>query len=359
MAGGSGGQNDVVWPGYVAAMASLLLSLLLVCAVLIMTIGQIGSISESYQQAISRIGFGSGEDVKRMVQIAGMTDGPAGPSMAVEDMGRDAPPPIDSSQLLTAQFHSARFGRKSGAAVANAAGNSDTPLVLDLANGIFDRDAARQAASLAAQDRQLLAQVDLSKVDIRKINFKNLDFSGVVLSRSLTPQQMAKIDFSQVDFGNLTPERIKKLKPILAKEAILYQLELQKVRPQPLPKAAPMPPAPASIVAVPAPTPPAPVPPDHYRIAFTEEATELNRTQKQLFLSWVESIKASSDPVRVWTEVPSGDDFLQRSAFARLQLLRTWLIDAGVSSQRVRIALQNGGTAPLREVTVHLELQKR
>ena len=101
------------------------------------------------------------------------------------------------------------------------------------------------------------------------------------------------------------------------------------------------------------------MPPDHYRIAFTEEATELNRTQKQLFLSWVESIKASSDPVRVWAEVPPGDDFLQRSAFARLQLLRTWLIDAGVSSQRVRIALQNGGTAPLRELTVHLELQKR
>jgi hypothetical protein len=336
-------------------MASLLLSMLLVCAVLIMTIGQIGSISESYQQAIARIGFGAGQDIARLVQIAGMTEGPAGHGIAAEDMGSSSPA-IESTQLLTAQFHSARFGRKSGAAAADASGNSYTPLALDFGKGNFDRDAARQAAALAAQDKQLLAQVDLSKVDIRKIKFNNLDFSGVTFHRSLTPQQMAKIDFSGVDFGNLTPDRVKKIKPLLAKEAVLYQLELQKARPKALPTPVPIP-APALPAPVPVPSAPALV--YHYRIVFTEETTDLNRAQKQLFLSWAENIKASSDPVRVWTEVPSGDDFLQSGAFARLALLRTWLIDAGVPAERVRIALQNSGNAPLRELTVHIELQKR
>lgn len=364
MAGSSNGQNDIVWPGYVAAMASLLLSLLLVCAVLIMTIGQIGSINESYQQTIARIGFGAGQDIGRLAQIAGIGDTAAGGNAAVPDDTDAATAGMNSSQLLTAQFHSARFGRKADASTA------DAPLVLDLANGNVDREAARQAAALAAQDKQLLAQIDLSKVDIRKIKFNNLDFSGVSLHRGLTPQQMSRIDFSAVDFGNLTPDRVKKIKPLLAKEAVLYQIELQKSRPRSVatpPQSPPRPvvaPAPAVVSTPPPAAPPAAaaapsVPPDQYRIVFSEETTDLSRAQKAVFTSWVDNIKASGDPVRVWTEIPTGDDFLKRSAFARLQILRGWLIDAGVPAERVRIALQNSNAATLRDLTVHIEIQKR
>lgn len=361
MAGSSNGQNDIVWPGYVAAMASLLLSLLLVCAVLVMTIGQIGSISESYQQTISRIGFGAGQDIGRLAEIAGLSDDPVNESASGGISGASGGSEIpDSKQLLTAQFHSAKFGRKAATATTDVGGTSDTPLVLDVGNARFDRDAAKQAAALAAQDKQILSQVDLSKVDIRKIRFNNFDFSGIVLNRNLTAQQMAKIDFSGVDLSHLTSDRVKKIKPFLAKEAILYQIEIQKSRPRSfLSQAINTSPAPTLPVIVPKP-PVTPMPATgQYRIVFSDETTELNRAQRQLFLNWVDSLKTSTELVRVSTEIPAGDDFLQRSAFSRLQLVRSWLLDAGLSSDRVRIALLNAGSAPLREMSLSIELQKR
>lgn len=358
----------MLWPGYVASMASLLLSLLLLLSVLIMTIVNIGNISESYLQAIARIGFGSGQDIGSLAQLSGIADNAPGKATPAKEIDASPPPRLDSTQILSAQFHSARFGRRSSASTPDAAGSSDQPLVLDLGTANFDREAAKQAAALAAQDQQLLTQVDLSKVDIRKIKFNNLDFSGVTLHRGLTPQQMSKVDFSGVDFAGLSPDRVKKIKPFLAKEAIIYQLELLKTRPKVIAKpkpdqapapVAPIPPIPTTVPAVTVPAQPPALTADHYRIVFTEETTELNRTQKQQFLTWTDSIKATGEQVRIWTEVPAGDDFLQRSALARLQMLRTWLIDAGVTADRVRIALQNAGTAPIRDLTLHIELQKR
>ena len=49
MAASSSELTDGIWPGYVAAMASLLLSLVLVLAVLAVTISQIGTITETVQ----------------------------------------------------------------------------------------------------------------------------------------------------------------------------------------------------------------------------------------------------------------------------------------------------------------------
>jgi hypothetical protein len=346
MAGGSSGQNDIVWPGYVAAMASLLLSLLLVCAVLVMTIGQIGGISDKYQQTLAKIGLGSMQDIARLAKLAGISEDAATIKVdpAIElDAASGAPL---AASGLAAKFHSTRFGRK-----PSSQDGADGVLPLDLNNGLFDREAAMQAAALAAQDRQLLAQVDLSKIDIRKIRFKNLDFSGVSLYKGLTPEQMAKVDFSEVNFGQLSQSLIHKVKPLLAKEAIRYQLELLRVG-----RKAP-PPAPV-VVAPPPPAAPVP-PPEHLRLVFSDETWEIGRTQKQQFQIWLKTLKPSTDPILLWAEIPGNDDHLQRSVFARLQLVKSWLVDAGLPAERLRIALRNTATAPLRDMTFHIELQKR
>lgn len=356
MAGGSGGQNDIVWPGYVAAMASLLLSLLLVCAVLVMTIGQIGTLSEGYQQAMARTGFGTGQDISRLAKLAGLDDSAASSAASDTSSRRFVSASADIPPDFIARFHSTRFGRNAQAGESTD-GSSKRPLVLDLAKGHFDPDAARQAAALAAQDRQLLAQVDLSRVDIQKIRFNHLDFSGVALHKSLTPAQMARIDFKGVDFGNLTPERVQKIKPLLAKEAIRYQLALHKSAGKTV--TAPPPPVPAPpVLATPPPSPPA-VPLEHFSLTFVDETWDLQRTQKTQFSAWADILKTAREPVRLWAEVPAQDDLLKRSAYARLQLVRSWLLDAGLPADRLRLALQSTGAAPMRELTVHIELQKR
>lgn len=347
MAGGSSGQNDIVWPGYVAAMASLLLSLLLVCAVLVMTIGQIGGISDKYQQTLAKIGLGSMQDIARLAKLAGISEDVAAikvdPAIELDDP-KGAPLPASS---LAAKFHSTRFGRK-----PSSQDGADGVLPLDLHNGLFDREAALQAAALAAQDRQLLTQVDLSKIDIQKIRFKNLDFSGVSLYKGLTPAQMAKVDFSEVNFGQLSQSLINKLKPLLAKEAIRYQLELLRVGRKA--------PPPTPVVVAPPSAAPAPAPaPEHLKLVFTDEAWEMGRAQKQQFQAWFKTLKPTADPILLWAEIPGNDDNLQRSVFARLQLVKSWLVDTGVPAERLRVALRNTATAPMRDLTFHIELQKR
>jgi hypothetical protein len=351
MSGGSHGQNDIVWPGYVAAMASLLLSLLLVCAVLVMTIGQIGSLSEGYQQSMMKIGFGSGMDVSRLAKLAGLDDHPGPGAASDAQKAHPVAANFNAAQQLSAQFHSTRFGRKSlGEA---AAGKFDMPLALDLLNATFDPEAARQAAALAAQDINLLTQVDLSRADVRKIRFKSLDFAGVSFHKDLTPTQMLGIDFSGVDFGKLTPDRVQKIKPMLAKEAIRYQMNALKygIKPQVLAAAPVLP------VLQAKPSPPLPAQ-DHFTLAFVDEAWDLQRSQKSQFQAWTDTLKTAREPIRVWAEVPAQDDYLKRSAYTRLQLVRTWLLESGIPADRLRVALQSTTAGPSRDLTVHIELLK-
>ena len=362
MSGPSNAQTDIVWPGYVAAMASLLLSLLLVAAVLVVTISQIGSVSESYQQAIANIGFKSRQDVDRVARLAGISED----SDAQE-------PELDQDGRL------AKVGPESGAVAAGKKVNSrvivdgnqknvtesskDALPVLDLSRAVFDPVAAREAAKLAANDKALLAQIDLSKVDVSKIKFKGIDISKIDLSRQISPADMRKIDFSQANLSTLDPARMALLKPFIAKEAIRYQLQLQrqKVAPVTLPKVVAISP-PVALVPPPKPKTDSPVPqPERLQINYIEEAMEPLPAQKQQILQALAALQRQSAPIRIWTQLPNEDIYLKRTAYSRLIAMRALAVEAGFASSLVQVDIVTvpGMAVPQRDMAIFIAEQKK
>lgn len=341
----SNAQTDIVWPGYVAAMASLLLSLLLVAAVLVVTISQIGSVSESYQQAIANIGFKSTQEVESMARIAGISE---------DSSGRDS----EGGGINPDQ--SGQLGKVS-------ASSKDKQPVLDFANANFDRDSARQAAMLTTDDKALLAQIDLSKVDVSKIKFTNIDISKIDLSKNISAEDFKKIDFSAVNFGTVIQGRIEALKPFIAKEGIRYQMALQKriFEAKRQDKAAEVKP----LAAVPAPAPvlaPAPaavVGPavtgdrsNALRINYLEDAIDALPAQKQSIVQSLSALNRQDNKLRVWVNLPSDDVYLKRIAYSRLMAVRAMAIEAGFLPGRVSVSIETvAGLAPLvSEMTFHV-----
>ena len=322
-------------------MASLLLSLVLVLAVLAVTISQIGSLSDAYEQAILKSGFASREQVARLAKVAGLTD----------DNG--VPPPPSS----TAQ-----------AGAANPITGTLDSSILDMRLANFDRDAAGQAAQWVAKDKNLLQQIDLSAVDLGKLNYTKLDISKIDLSKNLSPAELKKIDFSQVDLSNLTPKRVEALQPFLAKEGIRYQMWVQGLKkpasavsekapgtpaptPSPTIEAAKTAPVPAPVVA----EVQIPEKPEKLFIHFIEESMEPLPQQKQLIVLALSRMSQEAAGVRIWTNLPNDDMYLRRTAFSRLTSLRSLAMEAGFPAAGIKIDIETvtGMPAPQREMTLY------
>ena len=61
-------QSESIWQGYVAAIASLLIGLLLLVSLFAMAIGLIGGLHESYRKAVQEAGFKDANDVNDYFQ---------------------------------------------------------------------------------------------------------------------------------------------------------------------------------------------------------------------------------------------------------------------------------------------------
>lgn len=364
MASSTNAQTDIVWPGYVAAMASLLLSLLLVAAVLVVTISQIGNVNELYEEQIAKIGFSSREEVDRLANLAGISGKTTeGDTSLNKDGLPSATQPAQNAPGQTGISPASREGLL-GAKPTVEIDKLKKALDLNLAN--FDPKAAKDLARLVASDVNLLQQIDLSKVDVRKIKFTGLDLTKIDLSRNIAAQDLKKIDFSQVDFGQLTPQRIEILKPFIAKEGIRYRLleqqqEKQRIKPV---KEPPPPPAPAP-VALPSPPPekpkPEPLLPEKLQIKYIEEAKDPSPEQKKKIVQAMEVMYRQYGAIRIWTPLPNDDIYLKRTAFSRLTALRAMALEAGFTSSRVQIAIDvvPGSSMPQRDMTLFVaELKK-
>lgn len=354
-------DTDTVWPGYVAAMACLLLGLLLVAAVLVVTTGQIGQLSESYQRAMLAIGFESGTQVERLARAAGLPDG-AARAEASEPSGPSHAP--GQARVDASQSRSLSGGRRDGQT------DKKNPAPLDLANANFDREAARRAAQLASRDRALLAQIDLSKVDVRKIRFAGIDISKIDLSKQIAPTDLKKMDFSALQFGQISQSRVDVLKPFMAKEGIRYQLALQKqaIAPPPQPRQptlAPQQPKqpnlapPADVKAVPTsePTPVIAAPKSQdIRLLFIEDALEPLPEQKQAIVKSLAAFNRPDSQWRLWVQVPTEDVYLKRIAYSRLMAVRAMALEAGFSPSRVSVAIESAPLAglSLRDMSIHM-----
>lgn len=371
MSGPSNAQTDVVWPGYVAAMASLLLSLLLVAAVLVVTISQIGSVSDSYQRAIESTGFKSRRDVDRVARLAGLPED-SGAQLVVPDKNQQLPKAVTDATAADRQKADAPVAADSKPPYV-AQPSADALPILDLSRAIFDPVAAREAAEIAANDKELLAQIDLSKVDITKIKLKGIDISNIDLSRQISLADMQNIDFSQANLGEIDPARLALLKPFIAKEAIRYQLLLklqrkrqlqlqqqrQKAAPVVRPKVTAAPTA-VSPAAKPNPAGPAPLP-DRLQIVYIEEAPELLPEQKQQILQALTTMQTQVTALRIWTQMPNEDVYLKRTAYSRLIAIRSLAVEAGFASSKVQLDMVTVPNMPVpqSDMVIYIAEQKK
>lgn len=363
MSGPSNAQTDIVWPGYVAAMASLLLSLLLVAAVLVVTISQIGSVSESYQQAIANIGFRSRQDVDRVARLAGISEDSDGQDSDVAELSEGARlgKVNPDGNFTDRKKVNSRVIADDGAKIDADAPQKSKP-VLDLSRAIFDPVAAREAAKLAQNDKSLLAQIDLSKVDVSKIKFKGIDIAKIDLSRQISEADMKKIDFSQVNLSALTPAHVQTLKPFIAKEAIRYQLQLQRQKIPPVAQTKAPPPPPAALSVPDKPKAVVPVPqPDRLQITFIEEAMEPLPAQRQQILQAIAGFQRQSAAIRIWTQLPNEDINLKRTAYSRLMSVRALAVEAGFKSSLIQVDIVTvpGMAMPQRDMAIFISEPKK
>ena len=329
MAASSSELTDGIWPGYVAAMASLLLSLVLVLAVLAVTISQIGTITEGYNEAIRKSGFGSKEQVDRLAKVAGIGDG-TGDGTGTGTGNAKASAGMPSAQKGAPSLITAKPDR----------------FILDMGRANFDRDAARRAAEWVGRDKNLLRQIDLSKVDLSKLNYSKLDISKIDLSKNLTADELKKIDFSKVNLGHLTAKRIEALKPFIAKEGIRYQMLLQGTQ--------------KPITANNDKPPPPPPKPEKLFIRFIEESTEPLPQQRQQIIQALSQMARDAKAVRIWTRLPSNDLYTRRTAFSRLTAMQVLAVEAGFGNTAIQLDMEAvpGKPVPQREMTVYVEAKQ-
>ena len=344
MAVSSSELTDGIWPGYVAAMASLLLSLVLVLAVLAVTISQIGTITEGYNEAIRRSGFGSKEQVDRLAKVAGIGDG-TGDGTGTGTGNAKASAGMPSAQKGAPSLITAKPDR----------------FILDMGRANFDRDAARRAAEWVGRDKNLLRQIDLSKVDLSKLNYSKLDISKIDLSKNLTADELKKIDFSKVNLGHLTAKRIEALKPFIAKEGIRYQMLLQGTQ-KPITANNDKPPPPKEAPPKEPPPPPKEPPPKPEKlfIRFIEETTEPLPQQRQQIIQALSQMARDAKAVRIWTRLPSNDLYTRRTAFSRLTAMQVLAVEAGFGNTAIQLDMEAvpGKPVPQREMTVYVEAKQ-
>jgi Na+-transporting methylmalonyl-CoA/oxaloacetate decarboxylase gamma subunit len=313
MSASSNAQTDIVWPGYVAAIASLLLSLLLVLAILVVTISQVGNVAESYEQAIANAGFQSNEDVEKAAKLAGISGNQI--------------PVINASLSLTP--------------------SQDTVVPLDIERANFDQQAARDAAKLIAEDKVLLAQIDLSKVDVTKVKFAGLDISKIDLFNRISSDDLKKIDFSLINWDLLEPARVEILKPFIAKEAIRYQLQRKKPTQSSAAKTAP-----TDLVN----TSESGRSTGNLQITFIDDATSPLAAQKRQLLQAFEVLQRTAINISMRINLPNEDAYLKRMAYARLLTLHALAIESGFAAPNIQLMINTvpSATMPLRNMVIYV-----
>jgi hypothetical protein len=337
---GSSSLSENVWPGYVAAMASLLLSLLLVVAVLVITIGQVGMIQDDYIKATRRLGYSSFEDVLSVAK----------------SLGVDVDTLLHASTEVPTDLSSIGTQPAQGGVDIGEQGGEDLALpsplevseLLDFSSFTYDREMAKVAAQrLSSADAALLQSVDLSMIDLSKIRLSPL--SGTLnLSPGVTDQMLEQIDFSQVDFGQADPQLLDRAKPFLAQRALEFLLDI-KNSPVEKPQRKPPPPPP-----LPAPPPAPPVPerplpevgdqgepvllldfvdrvqgPDEKTIGEIRERLRRMRNQADSLLIWVQ-------------DQPDPDTAAVRSANLQMLSIRRLALEVGWPSPAVTVRYSKG-----------------
>ena len=278
-------QSESIWQGYVAAIASLLIGLLLLVSLFAMAIGLIGGLQESY---------------RKTVQAAGFKD-----ANAVNDFFRDLKTPGTDSQ----------------AADLPNDGKVDGKVDVKAALEIYSNTPGSEQKRLQAQ----LAELKLDRIKLDALNLDKRD-PGKPLSAS----ELAKINFDAINWGQLSTEEINLLKPFVAQFALnTWKTNQEKVKTPPPKKE----------------IPPAATATDDMakllRLVFLEESTQITPNQAQQLVAWAKEWRRRGSTIQITSVWPgTSDPLVGRTIYLRMANLRETLVQAGIEGSAIAVNLE-------------------
>ncbi|MCX8521598.1 MAG: hypothetical protein ORN28_08700 [Rhodoferax sp.] len=286
-------QSESIWQGYVAAIASLLIGLLLLVSLFAMAIGLIGGLHETYRKAVLAAGFKDANDVSDYLQ-----------------------------ELKTANAQSAASDQP-----------NDTQVDLKVALETY-------RSTSGSEKKRLLSQLSDLKLERVKLDALNLDKRDP--TKPLSPSELAKINFDAINWGQLTKEEIDFLKPLIAQSAFNTWKTNQEMAKNSTPaKNAPPKTTTPKII------PPAAVTestgdiPKQLRLLFLEESTHITPMQNLQLVTWAKEWRRRGSNIEVssvWTG--TGDPLMGRSIYLRMASLRENLVQAGIEASAITVNLE-------------------
>ena len=273
-------QSESIWQGYVAAIASLLIGLLLLVSLFAMAIGLISGLHESYRKAVLEAGFKDANDVRNFFQDLK----PSNAESKAPDL------PNDDKVDVKAALESYRN-------------------------------------TSSSEQKKLLAQLAELKLDRIKLDALNLDKRDP--AKALSPSELEKINFDAINWGQLSAEEIIHLKPLVAQSALnTWKTNQEKAKKS----------APKGIPSVTASTGDIP---KLLRLVFLEESTHITPTQTQQLVAWAKEWRRRGSNIQVtsiWTG--TGDPLVGRSIYSRMASLRENLVQAGIEASAIAVNLE-------------------
>ncbi|MCX8517800.1 MAG: hypothetical protein ORN29_07020 [Rhodoferax sp.] len=272
-------QSESIWQGYVAAIASLLIGLLLLVSLFAMAIGLFGGLHESYRKAVQEAGFKDANDVN--------------------DYFQDLKPSNTNSK------------------------GTDLPN-----DGKVDVKAALDTYRNTSSSEQKRLQAQLAELKLERIKLDALNLDKRDPGKPLSALELAKINFDAIDWGQLSAEEINLLKPFVAQFALnTWKTNQEKAR-KPATKDVPNAVASTGDIA------------KLLRLVFLEESTQITPNQTQQLVAWAKEWRRRGSSIQItslWSG--TGDPLVGRSIYLRMANLRETLVQAGIEGSAIAVNL--------------------
>jgi hypothetical protein len=315
-------QSRIVWQGYAAAIASLLISLLLLVSLFAMATGLIGGLHETYIQKVKQAGFENVEDIDAFAKKFDLNNQLAG-------------------------------GKKSaGSSSGFEQGNGQKTINDELRT--FDEASARSAYAEALRQPvtpQFIVHLDQVKLD--QVDLAPIQPQLHNPQQPLSSKEIQKVDISNIGLSELSSEQLHRIKPLVVQMA-LRQWHQNNNKPNQKVNLSPSDLNRLNAIA-------AADPPGLLRLVFAQDSNQIPDEQKSRLKNWINAWRDKNSRIQIsaaWTG--SGDALVGRSIYTRLVSVRDEFVKSGMEPSAITINIDRKPSADEPyEVQVLVREQKK
>jgi hypothetical protein len=318
-------QSRIIWQGYAAAIASLLIGLLLLVSLFAMATGLIGGLHETYVQKVKQAGFQN-----------------------VDDIGVFAKKYDLDSRVAS--------GTKSSESLSGFEPVRGQPAIHD-AQRSFDEQSARSAYAEALRQPvtpQFLLHLDQVRLD--QINLDPIDPKRHDPRQALTDLDIQKIDIGPAGLNGLNGlnrDQLHRVKPLVIQMA-LRQWHQNNNKPGQNNNVSPSDISRLNVMA-------SDDTPGLLRLIFTQDSNQIPDEHKSRLKTWINTWRDKNSRIQLsaaWTG--SGDALIGRSIYSRLVSVRDEFIQSGLEPSAITIHIDRKPTPDEpHEVQVIVREQKK